>query len=357
MSKKLTALGLFCCGGLLLAAACNGQLSGLTGTSNNSNSNTNTSANNARSVLPDAITLDTSELPDDTGVGKDINNNDSGANDDQGHDHSARTGGAVIHGFHEIADRALAIAAQIRKDITDPNQTQVSGTLHIGGKDVPYKADFAAFDFDGDGTPDGSGHANVEPVALRLWVDSGGGFKQFLCGLIATRPSDANLGAGAFYVKPSAARSDAPADLQFFVKYDRTDATHKWNEAFLTGLVRPNFAVSAGDARVDIRTYPDNHVEKTARTTVNFSSNPFGFTNFATSVHWTKGSPYALMSAQSTGGTSQITFTNVCVTMGQRHMVASSNCASFDTQDTAYLATPTGNETTFPTDFPATPTF
>lgn len=330
----------------LIAAACDGSfLGGVVG------------GDTVASFLPDDISLDISELPDsDTATAK-ASNSDLSITGVGAYDKTLRATGAVMHAFHRMANRALALGAAVKKDIQDPDANQFADTITVNGQEVAYRADFSPFDIDGDGTDDGSGKVNQEPVALRMWVDRGNGFERFLCALVTTRPSDANIGAGQVYVKPNAANADLFADLMIFAKWDRTDAAHKWNEAYVSGQVRPNYVMSSSHQRVDIRTMTDDSVEKTVRSTSNFTQNPFGFDTYAFSSHWRRGLGAVLISGQSTGGTTQVDFSNVCVSLTDRTVVTDGTCDGFDTQDVAFLPAPSGGETDFPADFPAQPTF
>src|SRR5262249_54554110 len=152
-----------------------------------------------------------------------------------------------------------------------------------------------------DGKPDGSGNAVDLPVAIRVWTDLGSGFQPFVCALVTVKPSTDNLGAGAMYVKPSAANSDAYSDLQMFVQWDRTDSSHKWNEAVLEGQVGPLYKVSSCRARVDVRQDSNNVVEKTARSTAGLSDNPWGLMSISLATHWQQLGTFALISGQATG--------------------------------------------------------
>ncbi|MFQ5411769.1 MAG: hypothetical protein ACE5EC_05710 [Phycisphaerae bacterium] len=346
MGKKQWVLaGITCIG--LVAAACNGSFPGSIFGGGES----------VASFLPDDISLDISELPDsDTATGK-ASNSDLAITGVGAYDKTLRATGAIMHAFHRMANKSFALGAAVKKDITDPNANQIADTITVNGVEVAYRADFSAFDIDGDGTDDGSGKINQEPVALRMWVDRGNGFERFLCALVTTRPTTANIGAGQVYVKPNAANGDLFADLMIYTKWDRTNAAHKWNEAFVSGQVRPNYVMSTGHQRVDIRTQTDDTVEKTVRSTSNFTDNPFGFDTYAFSSHWRRGAGAVLISGQSTGGTTQVDFSNVCVSLTDRALATGGECDGFDTQDVAFLTAPTGTETDFPTDFPAQPTF
>ncbi len=315
----------------------------------------------SRDVIPDAISLDVSEVGDeDTNAAKSKDAEAARCTGDPAVDQTMRAGAVVIHSFHRIADRSLALGARIRLDIDDPAQTQVSGQFMANGEPVSYKADFAAFDFDGDGIDDGSGMANVEPVALRMWVDKGdgAGFQPFMCALVTTRPSSENLGAGEIVFRPLAADKLASPDLQLRVMYDRTNPEHKWNESYVTGHVRGDVRMSFGRHRVDVRGVEDGTVEKTVRSTTVFVEHPLGFENYKFAAHFQSGGGAVLLSGQSLGGSIQVDFDSVCVDLSSCTIDAGgAACAGFDIQDMNFLDPPVGAETDFPADFPAEPTF
>ncbi len=304
--------------------------------------------------LPSAITLEISELPEDA---NDVTVNENEQVMRHMYDRVVRSSATIVHRFHRLADRALALGAAIRDDVTDPNDPTVSGTIRVAGVDVAYKADFAAFDFDGDGTADGSGNMVDLPVAVRIWTDRGDGYARFLCALISQKPSDENIGSGEFYVRPAAAHADAPTDVQVFVQYDRTDTAHKWNQAFISGKIHPRYGLTNGAARVDVRPDAAGALEKTIRGSHDYDDNPYGFTTFQSAAHYVVGGTALLASAQATAGESEVSFTNVCVDLAERELLTDGSCDDFDTQDMEFLDVPTGDETAWPADFPEEPTF
>lgn len=335
-------------GAVAFAVACNSQvpLGSLGG-------------NTHRDVLPDAIAIDIGEVGDEEANAAKMKNDDAArCTGDPAIDRTLRAGAVCLHGFHRLADRALALGARIRLDIDDPTQTQVEGTFPVLGGTVNYKADFAAFDIDGDGVVDGSGMTNVEPVALRIWTDNGAGYQRFLCALVTTRPSTDNLGAGEFFTQPSAAVPDAPADFFAHVIYDRTDPAHKWNEAFTTGRMRADVNMSSARHRVDVRTNASSQIEKTIRSTTTFSQHPLGFADYSFAGHFQRGGLAVLLSGLSTGGSMNVNIDNVCVDLSTCTIDgAGTACAGFDTQDMTFLTPASAAELMFPADFPGTPTF
>ncbi len=309
--------------------------------------------------LPEVVSLDIDELPEDEedeGAAKRQTASGPGPGGFNIYEKVVRSSATIVHRFHRFADRTLAMAAAIRYDMDDPNQTQVEGTFWVHGIEVAYKADFAAFDIDGDGTPDGSGNAIDEPVALRMWTDLGEGWQPFFCALVTARPGDDNLGAGRIYVHPDAADPFAPAGVTLFVEYDRTDDAHQWNQAWVCGQVHPLYGLHHGTARVDLRSSDEEGLEKTVRSASEFEENPYGYTTFQSAAHWLLGGEGLLMAAHVLAGGAEATFDSVCVDLETREL-SEEACTGFDTQDMTLLEIPAGNETDLPEDFPAEPTF
>lgn len=105
--KSMTMLGL-AFASFLPVFGCNGQFPfGLIG-----------GGSASRDVLPDAITLDISELGDeDTNAAKMKDEEAARCTGDPAIDRTLRAGVVVTHAFHRLADRALALGARIRNDI------------------------------------------------------------------------------------------------------------------------------------------------------------------------------------------------------------------------------------------------
>ena len=298
------------------------------------------------------------ELPNEDNVSARVKDDASLPTPTTPYQKTLRAAARIIYNFHALADRMAALAYVIHHDMTSPTQTQVQGTFTIAGKAVSYKADFGKFDINGDGTPDGSGNAVDVPIAVRVWADSGNGYQRLMCALITTKPSADNFGAGQLYAKPSAARSDAPGNVQFYVNWDRTDPSHKWNEAFVTGDMATGLTVQNGHHRVDVRTEASsNSIEKTVRSADNLATNPYGLQTYQSSVHFEPGSGYALLSGLASGTGGSFSFTNVCADLVNQAVATNGECNAFDTQDMPFINAPTGTEMNFPADFPATPTF
>lgn len=306
-------------------------------------------------LFPESIALDISELPDDS-------TDPGGKSAPQvteylGIRRTLAASATIIGAFHNLADRSLALARRISIDMTDPAQVQVQGTFLADFQPVLYKADFSAFDIDGDGIADGSGNAVDLPVAVRIWTDRGEGYSQFLCALVTTKPSLENLGAGRMFVRPHAARADAYADFQFQAVWDRTNPAHKWNEAYLTGQVAPQYAMSISYKRVDTRTYEDESVEKTVRSNSSLTMSYAGFEEYDFASHFRRFDPYVLLDAVSTGGTLEIALDDVCVDLMLAQVNEEGACDGLDLTDFTPLAEPSGDEPLFPAGFPAQPTF
>jgi hypothetical protein len=331
-------------------------------------------------ILPEAVELDIDELPED--ADDEVLAKQALEGTRSVYARVARASGSIVHRFHELADEALALGARVREDLTSLDQTTVQGDFVVNQMEVAYKADFAAFDIDGDGDLDGSGNAAELPVAVRIWTDSGDGYERFLCALISTRPSTENIGAGELYVLPAAALVDAPADAQLYVVYDRTNPNHRWNEAYVIGSLHPLHLLEVGAARVDVRRVTEDDlttgdpeaaagvyaatsdasweladVEKTVRSACQFSESLYGFSTFQSAAHWQRGGGAILMSGLATGGIRAVDFTDVCVSLDLEDTTSGSACADFDVQDMNFLEVPTEDLVGFPADFPATPTF
>lgn len=316
--------------------------------------NTSDSDENAvvAQVLPASVSLDVEELPEN---GSDETSQSSSETRNI-YARVVRSAATVVHRFHRLADRAMALASRVHRDMEDPNQTQVTGTFLIRGQRVNYKADFAAFDFDGDGEDDGSGTALETPVAVRMWVDDGDGYEQFMCALVGTKPSADDLGAGEIYVRPRIADPNAPDDVGIRVQYDRTDADHRWNIAWVQGQIHPRHKLNRGLARVDVRVNIAGDTEKTVRSAYDFIADVYGFDMLQSAVHYLRGGEGLLASATFTG-VGELNFTEVCTSLETQSRAQDGECDTFDTQDMTLLNLPIGGEADFPEAFPTEPTF
>ncbi len=308
----------------------------------------------AMRVLPTALSLDIDEFPEDSEAG------DAGRRMNPppaGHGRSLLIGCTVVHGFHRLLDAGLALAAGIHDDLDDLDGATLEGTLPVQGAEVAYKADFSAFDIDGDGTADGSGTAADLPTALRMWVDPDGDgvYERFLCALITSRISAGGVGAGQMYLYPAALVSGVSADFRCRVSWDRQTIDDGWNEAWVTGRLLDGYALSGGHARVDVATLEDSSVQKTVRATCTFSENRFGVTELRNAARGIRGTGMVLMNAEVTGGGLSAAL-NVCLDLVNL-VVSPDGCDSIDTTDMDYLSAPVGDETDWPADFPETPTF
>lgn len=304
--------------------------------------------------LPADITLDIDELPSDEDSAKIVPRDDV---DPSGHRSSTRLTTNVIVAFQTLAARAMAVGASIREDLTNAAQAQVEAGFDIDGVEVGYKADFAAFDMDGDGFVEGSGSATEEPVAIRVWVNRGAGYERFFCALVTVRPSTDNIGAGTLMVRPAAVIDTAADDLQVLAQWDRTEADHRWNEAVIEGPLRQDTVITSARASVDVRDYSDGSMEKTVRLSGNLAVNPYGFTTFAAAAHYRRGGEGLLLSALASGGVFPIIFSNVCVNILTQALAIGGECGGFDLQDMNLLDAPAIGDAAFPADFPEAPTF
>lgn len=306
--------------------------------------------------IPSDITLDITELPNEDVSNAKANNAAATITGQNAYDRATRAASRVMNLFQGTAQRSMALAAIINEDMEAADVTEVHGDFMVSGVTVSYRADFAAFDFDGDNVDDGSGNAVTEPIALRVWVDRGDGFERFLCALVTTKPTTENLGKGAMYCRPAAARSTEYTDLTVFAQWDRTEANHKWNMAWVTGQLGENYSFENAVMRVDHRTDGDV-TGKTVRATTMFSDSPYGFDTFSVAGHWQRGSAAMLLQAQASGGITELNFDEICVSLTDRAASDAGLCDDFDTQDMTYLDAADGTETAWPADFPETPTF
>lgn len=310
--------------------------------------------------VPVRITLDVSELPDDAqsaaGASKTI-----GAAETSGTaiDRAVRAGAEVVHAFQRFADRALQIGASVQDDLTSAEAHSVAqGVLELDGKSIPYVASFAAFDFDGDGEPDGSGSAGEEPVAFRLWVNHGNGYERFLCALFDHRPTSADdAGTGRLIVWPRSRDGSVSDSVKVFVQWDHSDPAHRWNEAFVSGAMSAMTDVIGSHDRIDVTTDDAGQTTKSVRSTTLLARSRYGFTSLAFACFYPEDGAFALVSAQSQGGSIQAGFDKACVGLddGPRAAAAES-CEDLTAADMEFLDTPTGAEADFPADFPDKPT-
>lgn len=307
--------------------------------------------------FPSDITLDITELPSEDTTSSKSANADATISGTNAYDRATRAASRVMNMFQGSARRSMALAAVINGDMESTDVTEVSGDFMVNGSTVAYRADFAAFDFDGDDVADGSGNAVTEPIALRVWVDRGDGFEQFLCALVTTKPTTDNAGKGAMYCRPAAARSTEYSDLMIYAEWDRTETNHKWNQAWVTGQLGENYRFQNGVMCVDHRTDADV-TGKTVRATTMFDASPYGFDTFSMAGHWERGSAAMLLKAQSSGGLTQLNFDAVCVSLEDRAAASDTTlCDDFDQQDMTYLDAADGSETAWPAGFPTEPTF
>lgn len=306
-----------------------------------------------RTILPSVLSLDTDEFPEDS-----TSETARGINPGNGTGRYCALGHTVLQRFHFLLDRGLALAATLNADLLDHGvDPHLQGTFRVRGKNVAYKADFSAFDIDGDGTPDGSGQPGITPAALRLWVDPDGDgvYERFLCTLVTTRPTTDNAGAGELYLHPGVLVAESNNDVRAYVNWDRTNPAARWNEGWTSGSIRADYHVDAAHVRVDVATLADTSVQKTIRSTAIFKANRFGVTQFEYAARTLRGTGYALMNAQATGGGLERQ-TQACLELGSCGLSVS-GCANIDPAGMDFLDAAEGTETDWPADFPEAPTF
>lgn len=304
-------------------------------------------------VFPDSVEIAVDEVDEAAETAKSLNQAPR-----DGYRRTLRAAYAVVNAFQAAADRSLAIVRQVRHDVTSLDQTYVTGTLLVNGAEVPYVADFSAFDFDGDGTDDGSGNMTEFPVALRMWTDRGNGYERFLCALVSERRTSRHLGAGAMYAHPASANDAADESFQFKIEWNRTGETERWNTGFTTGIVAEGYEMSAGAQRIDAQSDGTGVISKAVRSNAVFTSSPLGFETYKFIVqYYIDGLRLALMSAESTGSdVVDANFEDVCAYLGNWADLAVEQCSALAALEFDYLPTPDGTETAFPEDFPEQPT-
>ncbi|HKQ50011.1 MAG TPA: hypothetical protein VJZ71_18190 [Phycisphaerae bacterium] len=309
------------------------------------------------SVLPSGLTLDISEFPDDD-VAPDTAK--SAAEDrvfPSEHARVCHAAGAILHGFHRLLDRGLLLAAAINDDLVAPTNPHLEGSFEVSDRVVQYKADFSAFDIDGDGTADGSGQFDTEPVAIRLWVLADDGTpSRWLCGLITTRATPDNAGAGQVFLQPGVVHPLVNPDFKVHAQWDRTNPMHKWNEAYTVGRLRVNVDASAGHHRVDVETLAENTVQKTVRSTTTIADSDFLFSELRYAGRTNRGSRVALVNTEALG-TPNVLVTGLCVSLEQCEPVPGDQCGSIDPSNMDFLPASSGGATDWPADFPDNPTF
>jgi hypothetical protein len=80
--------------------------------------------------------------------------------------------------------------------------------------------DFADFDLDGDGKPEGcSGHTAALPICLRIWLDG----ERFLAGRLDAIPNSAGPGAGRLTVRKTASLPGGEDGMGVTVVFDQRD--------------------------------------------------------------------------------------------------------------------------------------
>lgn len=307
-------------------------------------------------VLPTGLALNISEFPDDN-VDPDQASTSSARPFDSANERSCATGGAMVHGFHRLLDRGLAVAASVNADMSSLRGPRRTGLLSVPSRGgVTYYADFTAFDFNGDGQLDGTGRADVAPVALRLWVMRDGEPRRFLCALITRLPNESNSGAGELYMHPGTVHPQVASDFRIRVAWDHTNEAYRWNQAYTVGALRGNLTVDAGHHLVEHTLLEDGAVQKTVRSTAMVNRSDFDVTEVRYSGRTLAGSGVAVINASGSGSVA-LSVSGVCIALPGCAAVDAQQCAGIHIADLVFLAPPTGTETDWPADFPEEPTF
>ncbi|MCZ6539742.1 MAG: hypothetical protein O6922_07965 [Chloroflexi bacterium] len=315
------------------------------------------------SVFPSSLSLDISDFPDDTTnadaravIGGEVAHIDSARIFNGAFERPCRAIGALLHGFHRLLDRGMALAALINNDLTDPDDPHVQGTLPAGGQSWTYKADFSAFDIDGDNTVDGSGRFDTDPVAVRVWIVKDTGAERFFCALITTRPTTDHAGAGQLYLQPGVIHPLVNADFTTYSMWDRTDAANRWTEAYTVGRLRQNIHAPAGHHKIELLTLADGSVQKTVRSTSTIDNSDFDISEIKVAGRTIRGTNLGLLNVEIVG-TPTVTITGQCISLIDCSASAAADCSSIDTAGMDFLDPAVGGETDWPADFPETPTF
>jgi hypothetical protein len=310
----------------------------------------------AAALFPEAVTLDISEFPDDE-TDPDARQAPGVARAFVGQfERTCKAAGAIMHGFHRLYNRGLALGAQLNDDLIDPEDPTLEGSITVAGREVAYKADFSPFDIDGDGTPDGSGRFDTDPVAVRLWVDTDAGMQRFLCALITTRPSAGRPGAGSMYIQPGVLHPLVDSEFRAYVFWDHTDEDHRWHEAFTNGRLRQNVQSRAGHHRVERTAVQGDAIQKTVKSTTAIDDSDFAFSEFKFAGRTIEDTGVALFNIEAVG-TPSVSVTNQCISLNGCNGLSADSCQAIDTEGMEFLSVPDGSETAWPADFPAEPTF
>ena len=307
-----------------------------------------------RLVIPENLDLDIDEFPDDA---TDPDNAAPAARPfDSANERACAAGGAVVYGFGRLLNRGLALAAAINDDVTDPVNPFVEGTFMSPTGEVGYKADFSAFDIDGDGDADGSGRYDTTPVAIRMWVTRDGTTSRFLCALITTRATGLNAGAGELYLQPGVAHVLVNPDFRVHVTWDRTGSDYRWTQAFTVGTLRRNVSVSAAHHLVEHLLLEDGSVQKTVRSTAAIEQSDYDFTQMQFAARTVVDAGAGVLNVVGAGAAT-VSLENSCVSLPTCAAAGNENCTSIEVTDISYLAAPSGLETDWPAAFPEQPTF
>jgi len=267
------------------------------------------------------------------------------------------------------------------------------------------KVDFAPFDFDGDGIPEGTGCtcpvgctgtscpttallSDLKPVAYRIWIqESDGTFVRFMAGIFdildvrddrQTPQNEANPGKGRFragFVGQPISGTDQTEDLFFGVLYNHrfeADPLHKATELFVQdrrfnsvkSLVQSDdFHTQVEQEQVQPVGIPAS-LQKTAKLSFKElpqkEGEPFDIEylgRFLEEFDFWSGS--FVITGQQDGAPLTKSGANECARISSGAEVARNNCLDLgiDVGGEEFVAPATSADTAFPADFPASPTF
>ena len=202
------------------------------------NNTTDTTGDDTTMILPESIALDVDEL-DATEQSAAAAPSPSLSGGSQPLEIAQSEADRTMTQLDEIMTRFAIIntmvtsAADVQVTGTIMWDTRVPGaTIGAGGSRIPnpgsgagtardIKVDFSAFDYDGDGTADGTGNPTTAPVAMRVWVtDAAGTYQPAACGLIGVLPTASHPGSGHMVTLSYARNSDGDIAI---VEWDQDD--------------------------------------------------------------------------------------------------------------------------------------
>lgn len=246
----------------------------------------------------------------------------------------------------------VQISGSIVWDTYVPGSTPSAGGSRVAnpgsgaGVTRQIKVDFSAFDYDGDGTNDGTGTPTVAPVALRVWVTDGSGtYQPAACGLIDVLPTASHPGTGEMITLSYARNGDGDIAI---LQWDQDDPNEQslwtWDE-------HPN-----GPGAWGYSSFMVTHemvslmVQKSVASTID---------NEYVAATWYEGAPAAaVISHVGTWADYLATPPTVqysdFATFGS---ATATDALSVDTTDLDCIEQPDPSDFNWPSSFPATPTF